>query len=184
MKGIVKIARIGTKIIEIFHWVGVVLMAAATACALAKPMWVKYFVGIGVEHDMAELNVYGYEILTPAENGNVDMKILFFFGIGGIMILSLVAMIFRNLYLVIKKAEETTPFQVDNIRMMKEIGIFSIAIPIVGLVMTSLCRLIFGVDTVETSVNTYGFTMGVIVLCLTEFFAYGAELEKDVEGLL
>ena len=26
--------------------------------------------------------------------------------------------------------------------------------------------------------------MGIIVLCLTQFFVHGAELEKDVDGLL
>lgn len=50
--------------------------------------------------------------------------------------------------------------------------------------MSIIARIVLGVDDVETSVNMYGFTMGVIVLCLTQFFVRGAELEKDVEGLL
>ncbi|MCI8497508.1 MAG: hypothetical protein HFE85_04585, partial [Clostridiales bacterium] len=99
-------------------------------------------------------------------------------------IFSLMAMVFRNLYLIVKKSEDTTPFQKDNIRMLKEIGIFSIAVPIVGLIMSIIIRLVLGVDTVETSVRLDGFVMGIIVLCLTQFFAHGAELEKDVDGLL
>ena len=73
---------------------------------------------------------------------------------------------------------------IPNIRMLKEIGIFSISVPIGGLMMSIIARIVLGVDDVETSVNMYGFTMGVIVLCLTQFFVRGAELEKDVEGLL
>ncbi len=68
--------------------------------------------------------------------------------------------------------------------MLREIGIFCISVPIVGLVMCTAARLILGVDAVETSVNIYGFSMGLIVLCLTQIFAHGAALEKDVEGLV
>lgn len=40
MKGINNIAKIITKIVEVFHWVGVGIMAVATVCALAAPQWV------------------------------------------------------------------------------------------------------------------------------------------------
>ena len=112
------------------------------------------------------------------------MTVLFLFGIGAIMILSFMAMVFRNINLIIKKSEDSTPFQADNIRMLKEIGIYAIAIPVISLIMSVVCRVILGVDAVETSVNVYGFSMGIIILCLTQFFVYGARLEKDVEGLL
>lgn len=184
-KSIIKVAKIVTKIVEVTHWVGVVLMTMATIFALTNPKWVKYFVGIDAKECCgAELNVYGFEIIAPVKNGSFDMNILFLFGIGAIIILTLMAMVYRNLNLIIKKAENSTPFQADNIRMLKEIGIFAIAIPIVGVIMSIVCRLVFGVDTVETSVNVYGFSMGIIVLCLTQFFVHGAELEKDVDGLL
>ena len=45
MKGINKLGKIITKILEVFHWVGTILMAAATVCSVAAPNWVKYFVG-------------------------------------------------------------------------------------------------------------------------------------------
>lgn len=124
MKRIVKTAKIIAKIIEVFHWVGAALMLAATVCSLAAPEWVKYFVGIDAKECCgAELNVYGFEIVAPVKNGSVDMKALFLFGIGATIILSLMAMVFRNLYLIIKKSEGATPFQADNVRMLKEIGI-------------------------------------------------------------
>lgn len=184
-KNIIKVTKVLTKIVEIFHWIGAILMAIATVCSLASPEWVKYFVGIEAKECCgAELNVYGFDIIAPVENGSFDMKILFLFGIGAVIILSLMAMVFRNINLIIKKSENNTPFQADNIRMLKEIGIFSISVPLVGLTMSIICRLILGVDAVETNVNVYGFSMGIIVLCLTQFFIHGAELEKDVDGLL
>lgn len=57
-------------------------------------------------------------------------------------------------------------------------------IPVVGLIMSMIIRLAVGVDAVEISIHMDGFIMGIIVLCLTQFFAHGAELEKDVDGLL
>ena len=75
---------------------------------------------------------------------------------------SLMAMIFRNLYLIIKRSESSTVFQADNIRMLREIGIFAISIPLAGLALSIVCRLILGTDTVETSVRLYGFSMGLV----------------------
>lgn len=78
MKGIVKAAKIATKIVEVFHWVGTALMLAATVCSLAAPAWVKYLVGINAKECCgAELNVYGFEVIAPVENGSIDMKALF-----------------------------------------------------------------------------------------------------------
>ena len=98
-KGIVRLAKVVMKILEIVHWVGAALMLAATVCSLAAPEWVKYFVGLDAKEYGAELNVYGFEIIAPVENGSVDMKTLFLFGIGAVIILGLMAMVFRNLYL-------------------------------------------------------------------------------------
>lgn len=50
--------------------------------------------------------------------------------------------------------------------------------------MSVIIRLVIGVDAVEININQSGLFMGIIVLCLTQYFIYGAELEKDVDGLL
>lgn len=185
MTKMVKAAKVISKVVEVFHWVGAVLMLAATICALAAPGWVQYFVGIDAKDCCgAELNVYGFEIVAPVTNGRVDQMPLFLFGIGAVIILAIMAMIFRNLYLIIKRSGESTPFQTDNIRMLKEIGYFAISVPVIGFVMSIVCRLVLGVEAIETNVNLYGVSMGIIILALTQFFVHGVELEKDVDGLL
>ena len=68
--------------------------------------------------------------------------------------------------------------------MMKEIGIFSIAVPVIGFIMSIIVRLVTGVETAEISIDMGGIFMGIIVLCLTQYFVHGADLEKDVDGLL
>ena len=185
MKCVNKLGKIITKILEVFHWVGAALLLAATICSVVAPNWVKYFVGFDAKECCgANLEVYGFEVNAPVVNGSADMTSFMLFGIGGIIILVVMAMVFRNLYLIFKKSENATPFQKDNVRMMREIGIFSIAVPVVGFIMSVIIRLVTGVETAELSIDMSGIFMGIIVLCLTQFFAHGAELEKDVDGLL
>lgn len=185
MKGIITVGKIVTKILEVFHWVGAALMTAATVCSAAAPNWVKYFVGFDAKECCgANLEVYGFEVNAPVVNGNADMTSFMLFGIGATVILAVMAMVFRNLHLIFKKSENGTPFQKDNIRMMKEIGIFTIAVPVIGLIMSIIVRLVTGIETAEISIDLGGIFMGIIVLCLTQNFVHGAELEKDVDGLL
>ena len=185
MKGLNKLGKIVTKILEVFHWVGTALMLAATVCSVVAPKWVGYFVSFdGKECCGANLEVYGFEINAPVVGGNVDMSFFLLFGIGATLILAVMAMVFRNLHLIFKKSENASPFQKDNIRMMREIGIFAIAVPVIGFIMSVIVRLATGVETAEISIDTVGIFMGIIILCLTQFFVHGAELEKDVDGLL
>ena len=185
MKCVNKLGKIITKILEVFHWVGAALMFAATICSVVAPSWVKYFVGFDAKECCgANLEVYGFEVNARVVNGNTDMTFFMLFGIGGIIILAVMAMVFRNLHLIFKKSENATPFQKDNIRMMKEIGIFSIAVPVIGFIMSIIVRLVTGVETAEISIDMGGIFMGIIVLCLTQYFVHGAQLEKDVDGLL
>ena len=185
MKSINKIGTVITKIMEVFHWVGTALMLAATICSVAAPQWVDKFVGLdGKECCGANLEVYGFEVNAPFANGKVDMKYLLLFGIGAVLILFVMAMIFRNLYLIFKNYEKESVFKKDNIRLMKEIGIFAIAVPVIGLIMSGIIRLILGAEAVEISIDMGGIFMGIIILCLTQFFVHGARLEKDVDGLL
>lgn len=183
MKQVNTVTKIFAKILEVAHWVATGLMAATAICSAAAPQWLGNLMDldfVGAE----SITAYGFEIALANSAGELNLKALRLFAIGGIFLFALVAMIFRNIYLIIKKSEGSTPFQKDNIRMVREIGIFSIAIPVVGLILSTIARLVLGVDAAELSVNMSGFVMGIIVLSLTQVFAYGAKLEKDVDGLL
>ena len=184
MKKLNKFVKVISKVLEVVHWVAAGLMIAVAICSAAASQWLGYFINLNGLGNESELSVYGFEVDIANAAGEVNMSTLLLFAIGSVIIFALVAMIFRNIYLIIKKSESGSPFQDDNIRMLREIGIFSIAIPVIGLIMSTVLRFVAGVDAVEASVNFSGFVMGIIVLCLTQFFIYGAELEKDVDGLL
>lgn len=185
MKGLNKLGKVITKILEVFHWVGIPLMLAAIICSFSAPNWIGYFVGFETKECCgANFEIYGFEMNIPVVNGRVDWAAFLVFGIGAILILAVMAMVFRNLNLIFKKSENSTPFQKDNVRMMREIGIFAVAIPVIGFIMSIIARLVIGAEVAEISFDTAGLFMGIIILCFTQFFAHGVELENDVDGLV
>ena len=181
MKNLNKTVKIVSKVLEIAHWVCAGIMVIMAICSGLVSDKLGSFISSGQE---SAASVYGFEVELINSAGEVNTKAFILFAVGAVIIYALVAMIFRNIYLIIKRSEKETPFNKDNTRMVREIGIFSIAIPVIGLIMSTIIRLVVGVDAVEISVRLYGFIMGIIVLCLTQFFSYGMELEKDVDGLL
>ncbi|MCH5210874.1 MAG: DUF2975 domain-containing protein [Oscillospiraceae bacterium] len=184
MKNLNKVVKIVAKVFEIAHWVCACIMVVMAICSSQVAERLSLFFNMSNPERIGEASVYGFEVDLVNSAGGVNKTSLLLFAIGAVIIYALVAMIFRNIYLIIKRSESETPFNKDNIRMTREIGIFSIAIPVIGLIMSTILRLVVGVDAVETSVNLSGVIIGIMVLCLTQFFAYGAQLEKDVDGLL
>ena len=105
------------------------------------------------------------------------------------IIYGLLAMIFRNVNLIVETAEGgtwfskgKTPFQDDNIRMVREIGIFCIAIFFIGWIGTIIATLIY--DNVETGNSLFVLIIGIIVICLSKMFEYGKELQDAEDGLI
>ena len=144
MKSIQKIALVLTKILELLHWVGTASMAALAICSVAAGPWLSGLLERILPQYRPELNTYGYEMTVTNAAGAVEPRAVLLFGISAVFILSLMAMVFRNVHLILKKSQESTPFQPDNIRMLREIGIFCIVVPVIGLVMSAVSRLVQG----------------------------------------
>lgn len=184
MKSISKVTSVVSKVFEVIHWVAAIAMIVVLAGSAASAGWLSGIIETVASGQNATLSAYGFEVMVADGAGNINMTLVLLFSIGTFIILGFVAMVFRNIYLIIKKSQNATPFQKDNVRMLREIGIFSIAVPVIGLIMSIVIRLVVNVDAVETSVNLGGFVIGIAVLCLTQFFAHGLKLEADVDGLL
>ena len=168
---IVKAAKIITKFTELGYWMTAALMLTAGIYSFADRTFLADALAGSIRTGRMDLSVLGFEFSVPTANG-IDMRAMLLFFAAAVVLPSLMA------------SEGSTVFQSDNIRMLREIGIFAISIPLIGLTLSTVCRLIFGTDSVETSVRLYGFSMGLVILCLTQFFARGVELEQDVEGLV
>ncbi len=188
MNGLSKATRIIARILEIAHWVGVGIMTVLLVCCLFfREAAAKMIAGDPGGEDV----IYGFHFSLTGMDGTLSLPALTVFAIAGIILMALMAMVFRNVYLIIKTTEGktwfsqgATPFQPDVIRMLREIGIFTIAVPIVGLVMSIIGHLVVGPEFAETSVDFGGFLLGLLVLWLTQQFTYGAELEAEADGLI
>lgn len=183
MKSMNKIFMVILKILEVMHWIGSVSMIAVFILSLTGSAGIRNIAELAGAEGDTMLNTYGYEVSFTDNTGTLSLKAIALFAIGSVFILSLMAMVFRNAYLITKKSRHTTPFQKDNIRMVREIGIFTIAVPAIALIMTCVIHLVFG-SGIETSVRFDSIVIGIVALALTNVFAYGAELQTDVDGLL
>lgn len=100
----------------------------------------------------------------------------------GIFLLSVLGMICRNVNRIFKKTNTESPFSSTNVSLIKQIGYLAISIPVVKLIVNFFVGVftgdvLFGLDFSEV-------LFGLVILCIAQYFAYGATLEKDVEGLL
>lgn len=181
MKGLDKATRIVAKIFEVAHWIGAVSMVVGLVLTLV--MGEAAFFGDPGEAGTS-LSSYGFEFQVVDGAGALDVGAMRAFLVGGAIIMGLMAMVFRNVYLILKNSENATPFQPDNVRMVREIGIFLIAVPVVGLLVSVAARLVLSVDMVEANVNLGSAMVGLVMLCLSRIFARGMELEDETEGLL
>lgn len=187
MKKLNTFALVVSKCLEVLHWLGTASMVLLLVCSVVIRDKVASLLARGIASQGTSLATYSFELEVAGTNGTISMAGLMLFCVAAIILLSLMAMVFRNVYLILKayqKSSWQSPFQPDIIRMLREIGIFSISVPVVGFVFGIAARLILGPDATEVYLNADGLVMGLLVLCLTQVFTYGAELQKDVDGLV
>lgn len=196
MKNLSKPTSVVAKIVEICHWTGVIAMLVCLILSFVTADKIQdgfqsleesaaESSHIAEDKELKELEIYDFQLNVYAEDGEFSLAALRIVFIAGMIVLSLWAMVFRNAHLIAKNTmnPELSYFCPDNLRMVREIGIFAIASPIVSLIFSFIARLILGVGVVIT-VSLTGLIVGLLVLFLTQFFVRGAELENEVEGLV
>ena len=188
MEILTKVATVFTKLFEIAYSIGAVGMTVAFVLTLLDPVLNAVVWG---SVPMEELRVQGFSMRISGPDGVADPKALAIFLIGGALILELMAWVFRNVNLILrttqgitKFSKGKTPFQKDNVHMMREIGLLSISIAVVELIMSSVAVLILGPEMAEVSADMGGFIVGVLMLCLSQVFALGQKMQEDVDGLV
>ena len=179
-----------SKIVEVFMWVGCAgsaILAGLTAAGRFDLM--RYFTD--ARPDAATLTGNGFSIVARNAQGEPSRAAFAIFFLALLFTFALMGMCARNVHLIFKTAEGKTrfskgetPFQPDIVRMVREIGIFLIAIPAVQLIVSVVARIALGPNSVESGVNMVGVFMGLVVLALSRYFAYGTKLQSEVDGLV
>ena len=123
-------------------------------------------------------------IADSAETFGTVLPVVITALLGGCISLALTAIMFHTMHRVLASAQTGSPFQSANVRRIERIGWLAIISPIVGWALTLLCKFILGDTMVEPSLDITGLAMGLMVLILSRFFAYGVSLQNDVDGLV
>lgn len=187
MKTLNKVVTVFAKAAEIGCWIACgFLTACLVVVLLGRPDWLR-FLGNFDSASYFQLDAFGLSVTA----GSITNGAYILFFISSLLSAGLYAMICRNVYLIFKTtagetrfAKGATPFQPDNIRMVREIGIFMLAVPVIQFAVTTLAGLIFDRELVEFYADTIGIFPGLVILCLSQFFAYGTQLQNDTDGLL
>lgn len=181
-----KLAIVLIKVVEVFHWVGAALLLAAAVCRMVLPSMVNHLMSYDQVQAQGVMDVYGFTI--EFMNSNITAGEFAIYCVGAALLLAIVAMICCYTWAIMKSAQNHTPFTADNVDRLKWIGYLFIALPAAGLVFSWILTLVSQLngtgDVLNLSMNLDGFVTGLIVLCLTQYFAYGVKLEQETEGLI
>ncbi len=189
MKTINKIAIIGTKCSEVFFW----LMSAGSALILVISFVARDFVlnlvngNYNLEFTIND--VKKEEIFSV--NTDYTLATISIFLALTMVIMILYALVFRNSYFILKKAnnsasnlDEYAPFQSDIVERLKKIGYILISVSIINFIAIIVLSFSISKGNIVFEFDMIVAFMGVLVLSLAEFFKHGVKLQQDVDGLL
>lgn len=179
-----------SRITEIIFWTGVVMMVLMLGASFIEPAKMTAFLSALDSPALIEgLNILGLKIGTASSDHGAWLAAIRMSSLGGIISFSLFAMMFRNSALILKTitgetsfSEGVTPFQKPVVRMIREIGIFLIALPLTQLFLTWIAQLL--IPEANVSVSFLDVFLGLLMICLSQCFNYGIKLEEETEGLI
>ena len=176
---LLKFGKLATRIAEIFCWLGVALTLICAVACMVNGDWTAEHMLTGEPIRFNDLT-----IADSAETFGTVLPVVITALLGGCISLALTAIMFHTMHKVLASAQTGSPFQSANVRRIERIGWLAIISPIVGWALTLLCKFILGDTMVEPSLDITGLAMGLMVLILSRFFAYGVSLQNDVDGLV
>lgn len=173
---ILKVGKTVSKIVEILCWVGVAALLFVAVAGIVNTEWMTQNL---ISDSGITMNGIEMELNENASLASIVIGLL-----GGVAGFIVMAILFNNLHKVLSTADEGVCFRAENIARIERIGWLSIAMPIIGFLTSVLVKLFGGPDALEISIDLTGVVMGILVLCLSQFFAHGVKLENDVDGLV
>jgi len=189
-EGLTKAATILSKLLEIVYDIGAVAMVVALVMVAIDPVVPIQLVQGGVAPN-EELTVQGFSLVCGSPDGTLNRPALILFLLGGALLLALMGWVFRNTNLILrttqgltKFSQGKTPFQKDNVRMLREIGLFFLSMTVVKFVLSVIATMLIGPELAEVSVDFGDAVIGLLMLCLSQCFAIGMRMQQDMDGLV
>ena len=166
-----------SRIMEIIAWVGVGATVVSGAVILAmREQILKFF----TESDNFRFTTKGINPGTIEESNFFPVIVVLL--VFCLVCSALLALLFRNVNQIFRTTNTASPFDISNVKRIKQIGYIALSLPVCKIVANMVLGFISKDFTLGIEAGEILF--GLIILCLAQYFAYGASLEKDVEGLL
>ncbi len=187
-KTLTKFVTALTKIFSIAYGVGTVCLAVALVLVLIDPLPDPLAWG---GEPFEEVSCRGFSLAINDGQGQPLPGALPLFLAEAALSLGLMSMVFRNVNLILrttrgltKFSKGATPFQKDNVRMLREIGLFFVGITVVQAAFCGIAMLGLGPENAEVSAGATDLVTGILMLCLSQCFAQGEKMQQDVDGLV
>lgn len=191
MNTMTRLAEIFTKIFQVGYSIGAVGILIGLVLFLFDRLLAPGSLVKGSPKPDQAVRMQGFSVIFGNQDGTIDSAALIIFLVTGGIVLGLMTMIFRNANLILrtmqgktKFSKGKTPFQPDNVRMMREIGIYFIAINVVKIAAGAVATAVIGPDKVEGGGILGEAVIGLLMLCLSQVFAIGTQMQEDIDGLV
>ena len=186
MKGKARAGYVLAHIAEVLMWLCAAMMAISFLVGIIYPEAISVMSDTGAAGAKVSMPIVSgslgrLDITGP--DGTLHQGLYLLYTAAGAAELALTAVVFRRVWQIIKLSWASTPFQRPVVDRVKQIGWLFIASPLVT-VAVSLVGFVAFWPEYSFVVDVGGIITGVIVLALSQIFAYGVKLEDDVEGLL
>ena len=178
MKWVGKTAYVLSRICEVLLWAATALVVVSILLAFFSAGWVeKAYMDGTLTIDQTQV------WLAPINaDGTLNTTVLGCFLLLITPMIVLLAMVFHEICGAIKLTRSGSPFQPAVVHKVRRIGYFFAASVVVGIVLELVGAIFSGSS--EWVIDFTDVVTAFIILWLTQVFAYGAELQKDVDGLL
>lgn len=178
-----KVISIASKTLEITYWIIALIFLSAAILCIVSPSTVIEVCGADYSSEVT-LNSFQMQVTNP--DGSINPSAFALFCLTMVATTCIGAMIFRNVHLIIKKATSKKafePFSNDITKIVRRIGIFYIIIFFIHSFAVIAGKGILG-ENASISLSFSNLMTGLVVICLSQVFAYGKDLQTDVDGLL
>ena len=207
-----RLALVCAKFLEISHWIAaaawlcilsVTIVMGQQAFSYDTILGRLFNTGVSegsYTYTYRSINVYGLSVRDTEEYGksfvpvgtNFDMRreilsyhidAIIVYCIGGLLLMSLMALVFHNAYGILKiSARDRSPFQKSVVKKLRCIGGFLIGMSAVCIAASFIAGTMTG--SMHLCLGLEHTAFGVLILGLAEYFCHGIELEKETEGLI
>ncbi len=182
MNKVTKLTMILSKIFEILHWIGSAIELIVSVLGFINSQTNDFYDATLVGGEQMLEGIYVFAITLS--NGKSLALATILVGLTEAGMLALMALVFRSVWRVMKRTQNGTPFQPENVSALKRIGVLALVMQGFSMLMGAVVCIACIDSAPDVVIGLDGIMLALVVFCLTQFFARGVELENEVDGLV